>query len=51
METMGEDDIAIVVDVTGTYTTKNFVVEKCYSNIMLNFVRKALGDGQGNPFL
>jgi hypothetical protein len=44
LATLRRRDVVIVVDVTGTPTDKDFVVEKCAHPRMRNFVRDALAD-------
>jgi hypothetical protein len=42
LETLSPDDTVIVVDVTGTPTDKDIVIEKCMAPIMREFINKAL---------
>jgi hypothetical protein len=44
VETISPDDVVVVVDVTGTPTERDLVIEKCASPAMRLFVRAALGD-------
>lgn len=44
LETLSPDDTVIVVDVTGTPTNKDIVIEKCESLTMRTFVEKALNE-------
>jgi hypothetical protein len=42
LETLSADDVVVVVDVTGTLTDRDLVIEKCASPEMQSFVRAAL---------
>jgi hypothetical protein len=42
MKTLSEDDVVIVVDVTGTPTGKDIVIEKCSHPEMSAFMRRCL---------
>jgi hypothetical protein len=42
MKTLSEDDVVIVVDVTGTPTDKDLVIEKCSDPEMIALVRRSL---------
>lgn len=42
LETLNTDDVVVVVDVTGTPTDGDFVIEKCYSPVMRAFIQDAL---------
>ncbi len=42
LETLSEDDVVAVVDVTGTLTDRDIVIEKCLSPEMQSFVKRAL---------
>jgi hypothetical protein len=46
--TLRPADIVIVVDVTGTATTKDIVIEKCYNRSMRKFITKVL-EAQTEP--
>lgn len=39
---INKDDLVIVIDVTGTATEKDFVIEKCKSDKLENFLRQTL---------
>lgn len=41
-ETLNKDDTVIIVDVTGTPTTKDVVIEKCKHVVMQDYLKKAL---------
>lgn len=42
VETLSREDVVVVVDVTGTVTDRDLVIEKCASPTMQSFVRDAL---------
>jgi hypothetical protein len=42
LETLNEHDVVIVVDVTGTETQGDFVIEKCRTEELQDFMRQAL---------
>lgn len=44
LDTLDENDVVIVVDVTGTPTEASVVFEKCRDNKLAEFIRRALGD-------
>ncbi len=44
LETIDEDDVVIVIDVTATATDKDIVIEKCSDSEMDRFIRTALAD-------
>ncbi|MFA6294545.1 MAG: hypothetical protein WC637_22325 [Victivallales bacterium] len=42
LKTLSADDVVVVVDVTGTITDRDMVIEKCASPVMQVFVKRAL---------
>lgn len=43
LETLAPEDVVAVVDVTGTPTDRDFVIEKCRNDALREFLREALG--------